>query len=120
MQWRNEDGQLTRYEGVLVEQGIAAEQDWFRVQYADGDMEWMSLKTLETDGTLGSAREKRVQWVLVEHEQDAASHSQVPRFNSSKKCADDESDPAEKCDPAAADNRNPTPTPTPNPLTTNH
>ena len=76
--WQNEDLQKTVYKGKLVEQGIGAEQDWFRVQYSDGDAEWLSLKTLETDGTLGSTQEKRVQWCLCEH-QDAASSSEVPQ-----------------------------------------
>ena len=80
--WENEDGGRREYRGMLVEQGIAGEQDWFRVLYNDGDSEWMSLKTLENDGTLSNEREKRVRWCLVQHT-DAASSSEVPRHASS-------------------------------------
>ena len=80
--WENEDGGRREYRGMLVEQGIAGEQDWFRVLYNDGDSEWMSLKTLENDGTLSNEREKRVRWCLAQHT-DAASSSEVPRHASS-------------------------------------
>ena len=81
--WENEDGGRREYRGMLVEQGIAGEQDWFRVLYNDGDSEWMSLETLENDGTLSNEREKRVRWCLVQHT-DAASSSEVPRHASSE------------------------------------
>ena len=57
------------YKGTLVQQGILEEPDWFKVQYEDGDAEWMSLSTLETDGTLGlqGTAERRVKWCLSEH-----------------------------------------------------
>ena len=80
--WENEDGGRKEYRGMLVEQGIAGEQDWFRVLYDDGDSEWISLKTLANDGTLSNEREKRVRWCLAQHT-DAASSSEVPRHASS-------------------------------------
>ena len=57
------------YKGTLVQQGIANETDWFKVQYEDGDTEWLCLSTLETDGTLGlqGPAERRVKWCLCEH-----------------------------------------------------
>jgi len=67
--WQNQDGKEHSYTGVFVQQGIQKETDWFKVAYDDGDEEWMSLQTLETDGTLGlhGNAERRVRWCLMEH-----------------------------------------------------
>ena len=79
------------YKGTLVQQGIANETDWFKVQYEDGDTEWLCLSTLETDGTLGlqGPAERRVKWCLCEHTKVTNGLSQATGAPTKQPMADD-------------------------------
>ena len=75
----------------MVQQGIANETDWFKVQYEDGDTEWLCLSTLETDGTLGlqGPAERRVKWCLCEHTKVTNGLSQATGAPTMQPMADD-------------------------------
>ena len=97
--WRDTThGRMKVYKGMLSDR--EAGSTWFKIDYEDGDVEWINLASLEVRAVAGSnlpgvTTERRVRWVLWDCRDKATAELPKHKSSASRSRAKDSSSSAE-------------------------